>query len=76
MSFSWIALIPWVIGAILFVRLWRAAARLGDSALTAGAEKEPAGVEGWACDPSFYADGVYCDCHCGNADPDCADDQC
>jgi hypothetical protein len=45
MSLSWTALIPWIIGAILFVRLWRAAARLGDSALTAGAEKEPAGVE-------------------------------
>lgn len=30
------------------------------------------GVE-WNCDPSYYEDGIDCDCGCGSVDPDCAD---
>jgi V8-like Glu-specific endopeptidase len=25
----------------------------------------------WTCDPSFYGDGLVCDCACGARDPDC-----
>jgi len=31
------------------------------------------GVEGWTCDPSYYADGE-CECDCGIWDPDCDTD--
>lgn len=26
---------------------------------------------GWTCDPTYYNDGMYCDCNCYNYDPDC-----
>lgn len=25
----------------------------------------------WTCEPTYYSDGIYCDCGCGVADPDC-----
>ena len=30
--------------------------------------------ETWRCNPSFYGDGVFCDCGCGVWDPDCDDE--
>ncbi|MEM6991414.1 MAG: hypothetical protein AAF721_12980 [Myxococcota bacterium] len=31
-------------------------------------------VDGWDCNPAFYEDGMFCDCGCGIADPDCMGD--
>ncbi|MCL2824829.1 MAG: hypothetical protein FWD57_12650, partial [Polyangiaceae bacterium] len=28
-------------------------------------------IEGWDCPLSYFNDGEYCDCECGNWDPDC-----
>jgi hypothetical protein len=33
----------------------------------------PAGT--WLCYPDSYDDGAFCDCGCGDVDPDCSDDQ-
>lgn len=27
----------------------------------------------WSCEPEYYSDGEYCDCECGEFDPDCDD---
>jgi hypothetical protein len=36
-----------------------------------GEPTEPSNA--WVCEDSFYGDGEYCDCGCGEFDPDCTD---